>query len=282
MRATRIGNYAKVGLARADMLIAVVSVTLLTAVWLPGLTAARVADHGIECRANLRRIMQSVHLYAGDNHGRLPYPSWGSVGSSGGPDNWAYASRIGTRAIPSAAGRLPHTNQVPFLEASQLWPYLRDSAVYRCPKDDAEVRQMGTAKRTWYIQRDLKLTSYAMNSAVISSGRLLSGQTHRLVAFRGDAVMFWETDESDPFYFNDAANRPNEGLSRRHGPGAEASYKSPTLDYRNGGNWVTLDGAARFVPARAFADLAGAVGRRPERLPNPLWCDPLDPVNGGW
>ena len=91
MKATRIGNCAKVGLARADMLIAVVSVTLLTAVWLTTALSA----------VNLRRIMQAVHLYAGDNHGRLPHPSWGSVGSGGGPDNWAFADLAG------AAGRRP-------------------------------------------------------------------------------------------------------------------------------------------------------------------------------
>jgi hypothetical protein len=75
-------------------------------------------------------------------------------------------------------------------------------------------------------QSNIKFTSYLMNGVVIdgsgsfdwSAGAL--GKTFKNFQFQPTDMIFWETDEHDPGYFNDGASDPSEGFSKRHAQGA--------------------------------------------------------------
>jgi len=75
-------------------------------------------------------------------------------------------------------------------------------------------------------QSNIKFTSYLMNGAVINGSRSFDwdagarGRTFKNSAFSATDMLFWETDESDPGYFNDGASDPGEGFSKRHAIGA--------------------------------------------------------------
>ena len=47
-----------------------------------------------------------------------------------------------------------------------------------------------------------------------------NGVTYRIADFRATDMLFWETDETDSGYFNDASSSPSEGFSKRHAGGA--------------------------------------------------------------
>ena len=70
------------------------------------------------------------------------------------------------------------------------------------------------------------------------------------------ACAFWETDETEPYYFNDGANYPLEGVSGRH---------------LQGGIQGVFDGSASYVKTNDwYADVA-------DTNKNRLWCYPNSP-----
>lgn len=282
MKTTLYSSDVRQGWTRTELLLVVACVGVLASLWLPALASAGRADNGIVCRSNLRRLMQAVQMYAGENRGIMPHPSWGTVGGSGaGFDNWAYATRLGDSWIPSVTGQPDGALQALYQQASQLWPYLKDTKVYRCPTDEAQTAVPRSSLRSFYLLRSQKLTSYAMNGAVIGFSRSLPlGRTHRLARFRTDAVILWERDEREPTGFSDAGIQPGQGSSARHSLSRSVNRQGPVDTVRRGCNWARIDGSAEFVSKSAFAALAGVT--QPVRtLPNPLWCDPEDPVRGG-
>jgi hypothetical protein len=72
----------------------------------------------------------------------------------------------------------------------------------------------------------------------------------------GDCA-FWETDETEPYYFNDGANYPPEGVSGRH---------------LAGGIQAAFDSSVSYIKlARWYAEDVTNANR------NRLWCNPNSP-----
>jgi hypothetical protein len=81
----------------------------------------------------------------------------------------------------------------------------------------------------------------------------VDGMTYKFSDFKSMDWMFWEQNESDPFFFNDAGNNPQtagETLSLRHSGMAGQWWTSPFLTRRNipGGALVgSFDGHGELV-----------------------------------
>jgi hypothetical protein len=104
-----------------------------------------------------------------------------------------------------------------------------------------------------------------MNGSVCEFGRLpLGGPIGISISqsdiARSDAILFWETDERIPFYFNDFSAFPYEGLTRRHVIGGAV------------GNHT---GSAEFISFKQYNDWSPTSGK----LPNRFWWSP-DTVTG--
>ena len=50
-------------------------------------------------------------------------------------------------------------------------------------------------------------------------------------------MIFWETDEQDPGFFNDGASRPEEGVTTRHEAGALCATFGGTVEYVKFMDW---------------------------------------------
>ncbi len=260
------------GFTRADLIALVSSVVLLFLLAANFAGTTRTRNETTVCLGNLRRISQAMVLYTGENRGYLPHPSWGS--DLTGYDNWAYSTHNDGR-LPDVAESVPlsaegrdddsraATAQRRFQRLGQLWPFLRDERVFRCPADTAH----DPVARKRYRDRPQKLTSFCMNGAVIGFGKGPAPRTYPLSSFLGDAVAFWESDESDPFQFNDAGAHPLDGVSRRHLGGCHVGR---------------FDGGAEFWPGRRFRDEVRHLDEegKPSKVPNPLWCNPGSPSGG--
>jgi len=246
------------GWTLTELLVVLAVLAVLALTVLPATARSNTPSAGAVCANNLRQIMAAVAMYATDNGDCMPHPSWGSIDSSPGPNNWCYATRIGNQQIPSAAGR-SGTNQLPFYRAGQLAPFLKTHEVFFCPTD-LEDSLARLSFSSWYKQRPCKLTSYAMNGAVCGFGQLApSGTSYRLGQFKPSDICFWELDESRPFNFNDAASLPNpiERVSQRHGADVIVAT------FGGGTEWMSFSQWTRY-------------SRPPmSELPNRLWCDPV-------
>jgi prepilin-type N-terminal cleavage/methylation domain-containing protein len=292
-------NHARSVMNRAftliELLVVISIIAVLATLLLPTLNMAKNRAIMATDLSNVHQILLAAHLYCGDYDGQLPQPGWGW--SATGP-SWA---GVGGSGFPYAPGTGSDTKatydtyyplQVSFYKNSpkgrpaQLFPYLPNVKVLRCPADNSNYQQ--------FYQRREYLTSYVWNGAVVnysvnpvasSPGVGSTAGTFKLNRFKESDILLWENDEMRvaPTYsgqWNDTSGTPCEGVSARHGKGAVIGR---------------FGGSAERISLRDFYIMAANQPTpyntscsscwydchdKGQKVPNDLWCNPGG-VKGG-
>jgi hypothetical protein len=216
--------------------VVIAIIGILASLLLPSLSRAKNQAGKVTDLNNLKQIMVATHTYASDASDLLPLPNWGSVQSLG----WLYEMDY-TLSGPARY----------VIKKGLFWPTLGTPKVYVCPMDDPEMWHL-SAHDGVTEQREQRLSSYAMNGAVVGY-RSTNSIPEKLARFRPDDCAFWETDETEPYYFNDGANFPPEGVSARHS---------------QGGIQAVFDGSVNYVRIEDWYAQVTETNR------NRLWCYP--------
>jgi len=224
-----------------ELLVVMAIIGILAALLLPALGSAKNQAGKATDLNNLKQIMVAVHVYAADDGDVLPAANWDAGG--GTLPGWLYT--------PGNWNGFDETTGL-------LWPMLRAAKMYVCPSDNLQMWHWSNKKQL-NLQRPQQVSSYAMNGAVAGYsytyehlfpppklGQMLAGD-----------CAFWETDETEPTYFNDGANYPPEGVSGRHAAG---------------GIQAAFDGSVSYIKLAQWyqEDVTNA-------LRNRLWCNPNSP-----
>lgn len=226
-----------------ELLVVIAIIGILAAMLLPSLSKAKNSASKTMDINNLKQIMVAVQLYATDNHDFLPFPNWDNGGNTGTNAGWLYTPDL------TASG----TNRFR-AETGTIWNSLHAVKVYVCPMDNP-TQERYSAHDGQIEERNQQLSSYAMNGAIVGFSKRVSPPM-KLTAMKATDCAFWETDESDPYYFNDGANFPYEPVSKRHNQGAIQSAFDTSVSY------------IRF-------DLWDQMAKDNNR--NSLWCYPDSP-----
>ncbi len=199
-----------------ELLVVIAIIAILAGLILSALSRAKSEAAKTVDINNLKQTIEAVNLYTADFHDVLPAPNWLSQDVAVGP-GWLYS--LDTTVNGPGAFKL---------EKGLLWPTLKNPKMYMCPMDNTN--------SSLFQQRDQQLSSYAMNGAIIGYDRTNS-PPEKLGNMLPDNVAFWETDETDPSYFNDGANLPSEGVSARHSNGAINAAFGGAVGYIRLGAW---------------------------------------------
>jgi len=224
-----------------ELLAVTAIIGILASLLLPTLSASKNQAAKATDINNLKEIMLAVNLYADDNGDVIPAANWDNGG--GNLPGWLYTP-----------GGSPNFN----LQTGLLLPFVKDAAIYVCPNDNLKMWHWSNHDQA-NEQRRQQLSSYAMNGGVVGYSynyEHLFGAAKMEQMQPGDCA-FWETDETEPYYFNDGANYPPEGVSGRH---------------LAGGIQAAFDSSVTYIKlVQWYAEDVTNAGR------NRLWCNPNSP-----
>jgi len=230
------------GFTLIELLVVIAIIGILSALILAAVSRAKNSASKVTDINNLRQIIVALQVYTSDQNDTLPAPNWDNGG--GNRPGWLYT--------PDSADGDTYN-----LQKGLLWPTLRNQKIYFCPMDKPDEARM-SAHDGVVEQRQQQISSYAMNGAVIGYMSMIYPPV-KLEQMNDSDCAFWETDETDPWYFNDGANYPGEGVSPRHYQGGIQATFGGQVDYVRLVDW--------------YNDVAATNKNR-------LWCYPLS-ADGG-
>jgi prepilin-type N-terminal cleavage/methylation domain-containing protein len=222
-----------------ELLVVIAIIAILASLLLPAISKAKEQGQRAKCLSNNKQILLAMTMYAQDSLEYLPHPTWGS-------DEYDLPGWLYTR---TRVGKPPHK-----IELGQLWPFLKIPQIYWCP-----LERTNTAL---FRAREMQVGSYVMNGAVSGFSTGVGGtrgKTYKHSDFAPDAILYWETDERTPSFWDNAASYPHEGVTQRHNIGAEVGNSDGSVEYIKFKEYYRLSGFNR-----------DSGGVRPGRL----WCNP--------
>ena len=132
------------GFTLVELLVVIGIISVLIAVLMPGLTAARRHAQTVQCAAHLRSIGQAMQSYANEHKGRIPRDYWYHLEYVQGHILWAEAfGRYLGHPLPEVRDLSPNRDFT-------LRPEFAKIGVYQCPAFPDERQALDYVSNAWH------------------------------------------------------------------------------------------------------------------------------------
>jgi prepilin-type N-terminal cleavage/methylation domain-containing protein/prepilin-type processing-associated H-X9-DG protein len=233
-----------------ELLVVIAIIAILAAMLLPALARAKAKAQQASCMNNNKQIGLALIMYGGDNNDQIPWPNFEN--STLNPllsPGWLYKPLAGN--VPPDPTVAPYNlNTELAYQDGQLWPFLKNEGVYKCPTDVA----LNWGTQNWK-SRPNKLSSYVWNGCLVNGGATAySAYNYKLSNFPVLSYLSWEPDSSQATpalgnnVYNDGSDVPSttfsnlgEGVGKLHGSGCVV---------------LALDGHVEFMKITAYRSQA--------------------------
>jgi prepilin-type processing-associated H-X9-DG protein/prepilin-type N-terminal cleavage/methylation domain-containing protein len=136
--------FGRTGFTLVELLVVIGIISVLVAVLMPALGAARRQAQTIQCGSHLRTIGQAMQLYANDNKGRIPRDYWYDLEYKQGHILWA-------EAFGKYVGHpLPEVRDLSQARDGILGPEFARIGVYQCPAFPDERQVLDYVSNAWW------------------------------------------------------------------------------------------------------------------------------------
>jgi len=216
-----------------ELLVVIAIIAILAAMLLPALSKAKQKAQGTQCQSNMRQLAVGWIMYGCDNQGALP------VNGDEGDEPPAATPSADPQWCPGRmdAGNGTQPTNVLYLTDGQIFPFVNNSGIYKCPADPSAAAGNGAV----YYKGGpgaARVRSMSMNGYINGSADY-GGYTTGFTLYRKESQLvnpgganLWLFIDENPYSINDAffINNP----SNTQNPPIGTTWDDCPASYHNG------------------------------------------------
>lgn len=138
-RAGSIGGFKKLSSKRAftliELLVVIAIIAILAAMLLPALSKAKQKAQAIKCMNNLKQLTLGWIMFSGDNNDAIAQSGGQAFDVGFLPNVWTTPGNVDNMWVYGDMSKTLSSTNLQMIELGLTYPYINNTAVYKCPAD---------------------------------------------------------------------------------------------------------------------------------------------------